>query len=167
MRARLVRFLVRLYPRAWRRRYGSEFQALLEDSPNDMRASANVICSALREHILPARGHAMHQNLNCFGAIVRRPTAYLPIAMSLTALSLVAGTLISSFIRQHSFVVVHQPDEGAVAHLWQLLMAGQLPVLFFFAIKWLPRAPKQALCVLALQATAAFASLAPVFFLNL
>jgi hypothetical protein len=46
-------------------------------------------------------------------------------------------------------------------------MAGQLPVLAFFAVKWLPRAPKQALCVLALQAAAALSSVAPVYFLNL
>jgi hypothetical protein len=46
-------------------------------------------------------------------------------------------------------------------------MAGQMPVLAFFAIKWLPRAPKQTLYVLALQVVAALSSLAPVFFLKL
>ncbi len=34
------------------------------------------------------------------------------------------------------------------------------------AIKWLPRTPKQALPILALQAAAALAALAPVFFLG-
>ena len=63
--------------------------------------------------------------------------------------------------------LVREPDEGAIAHLWQLLMAGQLPILAFFAIKWLPRAPRQTLYVLALQAGAVLASTAPVFFLNL
>jgi hypothetical protein len=42
-----------------------------------------------------------------------------------------------------------------------------MPVLAFFAIKWLPRAPRQTLYVLALQAGAALASMAPVFFLHL
>ena len=37
----------------------------------------------------------------------------------------------------------------------------------FFLIKWLPRAPRQTLCVLSLQAGAMLASLAPIFFLNL
>jgi hypothetical protein len=46
-------------------------------------------------------------------------------------------------------------------------MAGQIPVLAFFAIKWLPRAPRQTLYVLALQAGAALAAISPVFFLNL
>ena len=44
-------------------------------------------------------------------------------------------------------------------------MAGQLPVLAFFAIRWVPRAPRQTLGVLALQAGAVLASMAPVFFL--
>jgi hypothetical protein len=42
-----------------------------------------------------------------------------------------------------------------------------LPVVAFFAIKWLPRTPGQALPVLALQAGAALAALAPVYFLGL
>jgi hypothetical protein len=46
-------------------------------------------------------------------------------------------------------------------------MAGQLPVLLFFAIKWLPRAPRQTLYVLALQAGAVLAAMAPVYFLGL
>ncbi len=62
---------------------------------------------------------------------------------------------------------VRQADEGAVAHLWQLLMVGQVPVLLFFAIKWTPRAQRAALSVLALQIGAALASIAPVYFLHL
>jgi hypothetical protein len=46
-------------------------------------------------------------------------------------------------------------------------MAAQVPIVAFFAIKWLPRSPKQALLVLALQAGAVLAALAPVFFFNL
>jgi hypothetical protein len=46
-------------------------------------------------------------------------------------------------------------------------MAGQVPVVAFFAIKWLPRAPSQALPVLVLQGGAVLAALAPVYFLNL
>ena len=59
-----------------------------------------------------------------------------------------------------------QPDEGIAAHLWQLLMAGQLPIVALFGIRWLPRAPRCALLVLALQAAAALAALGPVYFLH-
>lgn len=102
----------------------------------------------------------MDQPTNSFGAIIRRPSAFLPLAMSLTALTLVLGHIAM-------FGAAREADEGTTAHLWQILMAGQMPALVFFAIKWLPRAPRQTLYVLALQAGAALASIAPVFFLNL
>jgi hypothetical protein len=65
------------------------------------------------------------------------------------------------------FGIAREADEGTSAHLWQILMAGQLPVIAFFAIKWLPQNPKSALVVLALQAGAGLAALAPVLYLGL
>jgi len=64
------------------------------------------------------------------------------------------------------FGVVHEADEGTAAHIFQILMVAQVPVVAFFAINWLPRTPRQALNVLALQAGAAFAAFAAVFFLT-
>jgi len=95
-----------------------------------------------------------------FNVVLKQPSAFLPLAMSIMALAMVLGSLAM-------YGVVHETDEGTVAHLWQILMAGQMPVIAFFAIKWLRRAPKQALGVLALQAAALLASMAPVFFLHL
>jgi hypothetical protein len=160
MNRRLSRLLTRLYPRTWRERYGEEFEAHLEAGPENLRTSANVVWSALRERIFPTRGGNMDQHPTSFGTLVKEPTAFIPMAMSLTALAIVLGSLATNG-------VVHQADEGTEAHLWQLLMAGQLPVLLFFAVKWLPRSPRQTLYVLALQAGAALASMAPVFFLHL
>lgn len=160
MNRALARLLICLYPRDWRQRYGAEFEALLQTGRGGLRTSANVVWSALCEHIFATRGGNMDRHPNSFGAIVRHPSAFLPLAMSLTALALVLGHV-------GMFGAVREADEGATAHLWQLLMAGQMPVLAFFAIKWLPRAPRQTLFVLALQAGAALASMAPVFFLNL
>jgi flagellar biosynthesis protein FliQ len=102
----------------------------------------------------------MDQQINSFGTIIRRPSAFLPVAMSLTALTLV-------LVHIAIFGAAREVDEGTTAHLWQILMAGQMPVLAFFAIKWLPRAPKQTFYVLALQAGAGLASIAPVLLLNL
>jgi hypothetical protein len=62
------------------------------------------------------------------------------------------------------FGVAREADEGPLAHIWQLLMAGQMPVLAFFAIKWLPRAPRQTLYVLAIQAGPVLAAMTPCFF---
>jgi hypothetical protein len=91
---------------------------------------------------------------------VKTPSAWLPIAMSVAALALVLGHVAI-------YGVVHEADEGTAAHLWQLLMAGQLPVVAYFALRWLPRAPGQALRVLTLQFVAALAACAPVYWLNL
>jgi hypothetical protein len=64
-----------------------------------------------------------------------------------------------------AFGVVNETDEGAAAHLFQPLMAAQVPIVGFFAVRWLPRAPAQALQVLALQAAAALAAIAAVYLL--
>ena len=89
----------------------------------------------------------------------RQPSAFLPIAMSIAAL----GAVLYHLAR---FGMAPQADEGAAAHIWQLLMAGQVPVVAFYALKWLPRAPRTALQVLAVQVGAALAALAPVYWLG-
>ena len=90
------------------------------------------------------------------GALLKRPSAFLPVAMSSAALAIVLSyaTVVST---------ARQADEGTAAHLWQLLMAGQLPIVVFFAIKWLPAQPRRALPVLALQIAAALAAMFPVW----
>lgn len=91
---------------------------------------------------------------------LKQTSALLPIAMSGAALALVLGHVAI-------FGVVREADEGTAAHVWQLLMAGQVPVVAYFALKWLPRALGQALRVLALQAVAALAACAPVYWFKL
>lgn len=92
-------------------------------------------------------------------AILKQPSAFLPVVMSLGAL---ATVLI--------YVALHGPapqaDEGAAAHLWQLLMAAQVPIVLYFVIKWVPQSPRQALPILVLQVGAALAAMAPVFLLR-
>lgn len=86
----------------------------------------------------------------------KHPAAFLPVAMSAAATALLAGYLAV-------YGVTHEPDEGTAAHLWQLLMAGQLPIIFFYAVLWLPRNLRQALEVLAVQVTAAAVSMALLY----
>ena len=90
----------------------------------------------------------------------KKTSAWVPVAMSLAALAIVLIHIVR-------FGTAREADEGTSAHLWQILMAGQLPIIAFFAIKWLPRAPKQALMILTLQAIAGVVALAPVFYLGL
>lgn len=162
----LARLLSRLYPRAWRERYGDEFEVLLVDGEGGFGTLANVVCAAISEHLSPTQGGNMNRDPNSFRAILKHPSAFLPLAMSFAALGVVFVAYIYSVVH-YGHGLVREPDEGTAAHLWQLLMAGQLPVLAFFAIKWLPRAPRSTLYTLALQAGAALAALAPVFLLKL
>ncbi|MEO8639346.1 MAG: hypothetical protein ABI458_05470 [Chloroflexota bacterium] len=60
-----------------------------------------------------------------------------------------------------------EADEGTAARLWWLLMAAQVPGVALFAFRYLPRAPRSALLVLALQAAAVMANLAAVRWFNL
>ena len=90
-------------------------------------------------------------------SLMKQPSAWMPIVMSLAALGLVLGYVAL-------FGNVRQEDEGTAAHLYQLLMAGQLPIVAWFAVKWLPRDAAAALRVLAIQALAGLAAIAALYF---
>ena len=92
-------------------------------------------------------------------SLLRQLSAYLPLAMSLAALTLVLG---------HAAVygVVHEADEGTAAHVWQILMAAQLPIVAYFLLKWLPRRPGESLQVLAVLAGTWLANFAAVYWLT-
>ena len=95
-----------------------------------------------------------------FSSLLKRPSAFVPLILSVAALAtvvihvLVAGT--------H-----READEGAAAHIFQLFIIAEAPLVAFFAITWVPRAHRPALLVLALQFGAALAAFAPVFILKL
>ena len=91
---------------------------------------------------------------------IKQPGAFIPIVMSLAALLIVMSHVAI-------FGGAREADEGTAAHLWQLLMAGQAPVVAFYAVTRLPREPGLTLQVLAWQAGAALAALAPVWWLGL
>ncbi len=160
MNRTMAHLLIRLYPGRWRQRYRTEFEALLETQPNNLATAANIIFAALGEHLSAMKGGHPMDTSESLRSLMKRPSAYLPLAMSLTALALVWG-----YVARYG--VARQADEGALAHTWQLLMAGQVPLILFFVFKWVRRAPRQTCYVLAQQAAAALASLATVFFLGL
>ena len=86
-------------------------------------------------------------------------SAWLPLAISLLLLVLVLR-----------YVVIHDAvgaaDEGTEAHLFQLLMPVQLMTMGYFALTWLPRAPRRTLVVLALQLAAAIAVFGAVYWVD-
>jgi hypothetical protein len=94
-------------------------------------------------------------------SLLKQPSAWIPIAMSFAALAMLLGYVAI-------FGVVHNEDEGAPAHIFQLIMLAQLPIVAYFGIKWLPKRPKGSLLVLALQAIAWIVPiLAVIWFENL
>lgn len=94
-----------------------------------------------------------------FSSTFKKPSAFLPVAMSIAAIAVVLGHV-------GLFGTAREADEGTAAHLWQLLIAGQIPIIVFFAIRWLKQTPRDTLPVLALQACSVIAALAPVYFLH-
>lgn len=92
-------------------------------------------------------------------ALLKRPSAFLPLLMSVTVLTLIV-------VHIARFGTLHEADEGAEAHLFQILMPAQIPIIVFFAAKWLPRSRTQALTVLTLQVAAALVVFAVVFSLH-
>ena len=92
--------------------------------------------------------------------ILKQPSALAPMLMSLVALATVA-------LHVARYGGAREADEGTSAHIWQLLMALQMPVMLYFAARWFRRSPGRTVFVLALQALAAVAALLPVFLLGL
>ena len=93
--------------------------------------------------------------------LIKHPSAWIPIALSLTV---VAAMLV------HIATVgvpVRQLDEGAGAHLFQIWLVIEVLMLSFFAVRFLPQRPKQAVIVLGIQILAVLAGCAPVFYFKL
>ena len=77
-------------------------------------------------------------------ALVRKPSAWLPMLVSLAAIGLIVGhvALVG---------VARQEDEGIEARIFMLLMLLNAVAIGVFAVRWLPVAPKAAVPVVALQ----------------
>jgi hypothetical protein len=93
---------------------------------------------------------------------ITRLTGYTPVVMSLVALAVVWAGL-----AEIGFDPARYPkDEGSPAHIWQLLMVLQLPIILLFIIaNW--RSFKRALPLLTLQLTLLVANFATVYFFKL
>ena len=92
--------------------------------------------------------------------MIKRPSAFVPIVMSLVALTVVA-------VHVARFGGAREADEGAAAHVWQFLMIAQIPVIVIFAGKWLRQTPREAGLIIALQFVAAAAAVFPIYLLGL
>ena len=90
---------------------------------------------------------------------LRNPTVFLPLAMSLLALGMV-------LVHFTIFGIVKETDEGTAAHIFQLLMVGQFPIVAFLAFRWFAIAPRQTFFFIVFQVVAALATIITVCFLT-
>jgi len=151
---RLARFVYRMYPSWWWERYGGELESLVEDAGTTWATVADLVFAALVVRV-QQRAPAVAGQLT-IRDLLWRPSGFLPVAMSACALAVIAVHIITSG-------VAPQADEGSAAHLWQLLMAGQLPFVGWFALRWVPERGGRAIAVSAIHAGAIAAALFPVW----
>lgn len=154
---RVPRAVYRLYPRWWWRRYGAELEALVEDGDAARATIADVALGAVWVR-LRQRAPA---NLSPTAArrLFWSPSGFVPVAMSIGALAVVAGHMVTSG-------VAPQADEGTAAHVWQLLMACQLPVVAWFALRWIPQRGRTAIAISAIHVGALAAACFPVWWFS-
>ena len=92
--------------------------------------------------------------------LIKQVSAWLPIASSgVACVAVLTQILVGGAARA--------TDEGAAAHIWQLLMVGQVPIIAFFLFRWLPQAPARTWRIVAVQVLAALVAIAPVAFFGL
>jgi hypothetical protein len=93
--------------------------------------------------------------------LLKKPSAFLPLLMSLAALLLLIGYV--------AFVGVPKPsagDEGTAARVFQLLMGGQALVIGYFAVKYFRKHPSQTMFIIATQIAAAVVPFITLWFLE-
>jgi len=94
-------------------------------------------------------------------SLFKQPSAWIPLAMSFAALAMIV-----IFVAINGFASSGNGDEGAPARIFQLIMVAQLPIAGYFAVRWLPKQPKQSLLVLAVQAVAWIIPIVTIIYLE-
>lgn len=153
--------LARLYPQEWRNRFGDEFLDLLEGEPFDPGALWDVAVAALNEHVLNLTAKEAHvAYASNVVSLAGRPSGFIPLLCSFAALTTVFVALASAAGARHA-------DEGAAAHIFQLLIFAQIPMLVFFGLRWARKATWAALTILVAQIIAIGVAIAPVWYFHL
>jgi hypothetical protein len=95
---------------------------------------------------------------------ITKPSGFIPVLMSTAALCVVLLHLFGFGTSPDMHAGRH--DEGPEAHIWQILMTGQMPIVLYFGIRWMRSDPRGTLSVLGIQVLAFIAAAAPVFLLK-
>jgi len=161
MRPSTAQRLVRFYPRAWRDRYGDEFVDVLEAQPFGAGVVWDVVRAAMTERVLTFTTREVRvAYVSDLRVLVGRPSGFLPLLCSVFALAV-------GLLGAASTPALRPVDEGAAAHVFQLLIVAQVPVIAFFVVRWARGRTWAAVTVAAIQAMAIVAALAPVWYFHL
>jgi hypothetical protein len=95
--------------------------------------------------------------------LIKKPSAWVPIALSLVGLAFMLSLLAIHGVPTPD----ENKDEGVAAHLFQLWLVLEVLMIGFFAVRWLPKKPREALLVLGLQVELVIITCSPVFLLHL
>ena len=80
---------------------------------------------------------------------------------------LMSGVVIAAIVWHLArFGLAHQTDEGTAAHLFQILMPLEVPIIGYFAARWLPVNPRWAARVLVAHMAFVVVIVGTVFFLD-
>ena len=101
----------------------------------------------------------MNQLRNATGSPAAEPSAWIPIAISLSAATVLV-------VQALKYGVDGDAGPGPITHLFHLLMAVQLPFVAHFAMRWLRRGSGTALLILTAQVIAAIAAFAVLYLLS-
>jgi len=126
MNKRLAHSLTGLYPRAWRARYGEEFQALLESHPNNVRALCDVVGRAIYERLFYVGGFNMNPDQRSLALMAYAWLA--AVAAGANFYWTVADTPMATVMRSHSTLFA----------LWTLIQVGALLAFAAVVIVGLP-----------------------------
>lgn len=82
-------------------------------------------------------------------------------------MSLAAFVLLVAYVFFFGITRDTQQDEGTAAHLFQILMGGQVPIVGWFIVRWIHEEPKRVIQIAALQMVAAAIPMLVLFFLEM
>jgi len=89
-------------------------------------------------------------------ALIKHPTAWLPMGMSVAILALVLSMVTTLGVMQYS-------GSGATSQMFQFWIAAESSMIAFFGFKWIPQMPLEAQWVMLGQILFALIPLAIVF----
>jgi hypothetical protein len=113
----------------------------------------------IRRCLTPKASRPMDEVSPSMTSLMRKPSAWLPMVLSLATLTLIV-------VYVGLVGVVRHEDEGVPARLFQLLMVVEAVAIAFFAIRWVPEAPRPAIAILALQLLLAAIPVGTIIFLE-